>query len=242
MTVSDPLFTVSGAIASFAVGASDNSTFSGTYTLNQNDIDNGYVDNLATATGTSPSNQQVTAQSNAGVALHTLLGANPQITLTKSGVFVDANNDGFAQVGETINYSFVVENSGNQTLSDVIIDDPIVNQVNGYISTFLAGAIDSTTFSAVYTLTQQDIENKYVDNLATVYARDPSNTLVTAKSNAGVALRLDLSVEISEPFEIQTIPTLSTKALIILAFIFYLLSVVFFKKEQVSRKLKIKIK
>jgi hypothetical protein len=50
----------------------------------------------------------------------------PDIELDKSGTFEDENADGIAQVGETITYTFKVENTGNVMLYDVMVSDPLV--------------------------------------------------------------------------------------------------------------------
>jgi hypothetical protein len=61
VTVTDPKITISGGpIASLAPGVSDNSIFSGIYTLTQADINAGKVDNTANATGTPPSGPPIT--------------------------------------------------------------------------------------------------------------------------------------------------------------------------------------
>ncbi len=79
-----------GPIASMAPGAVDSSTFTGTYTLTQADIDAGTKHNLATVTGTAPDGSKVTAESPADVPLE----AKPSIASVKTGKFVDGNGDG----------------------------------------------------------------------------------------------------------------------------------------------------
>lgn len=190
VTVSDPLFTVSGSVPSMAPGAVDSSTFSGTYTLTQADVDLGQVSNIATVTGFDPGNVAVTDQSNSGQPLITPLPFANSINLVKTGVFDDNSGDGFAQPGETITYSFVVENTGNQTLSNVTISDPLVT-VTGSVATLAPGAVDNSTFSAVYTLTQADIDNGQVDNTAIVNALDPQNNNVSDSDNHSEPLPVD---------------------------------------------------
>ncbi|WP_194849927.1 DUF7507 domain-containing protein, partial [Nonlabens antarcticus] len=60
ITISDPLLVApngslsGGPIATLPPRTGDDSTFSGTYTIQQSDIDNSGVTNQATATGTTP--------------------------------------------------------------------------------------------------------------------------------------------------------------------------------------------
>uniref|UniRef100_UPI0005596DEB DUF7507 domain-containing protein n=1 Tax=Desulfatiglans anilini TaxID=90728 RepID=UPI0005596DEB len=61
VTITDPKITVSGGpIASLAPGVTDSTTFTGSYTLTQTDINAGTFTNIATATGTPPSGGNVT--------------------------------------------------------------------------------------------------------------------------------------------------------------------------------------
>jgi hypothetical protein len=61
VTVTDPLITVSGGpIASMAPGDVDTTTFTGSYSILQADIDAGTFTNIATATGTPPQGGDVT--------------------------------------------------------------------------------------------------------------------------------------------------------------------------------------
>jgi hypothetical protein len=98
----------------------------------------------------------------------------PGIDLMKSGVFQDENGDGIAQVGETIAYTFVVENTGNVTLTNVTVIDPLVTVMGGPIASLASGVIDNSTFTGSYVLTQTDIDNGMVMNVATVTGNDPN--------------------------------------------------------------------
>ncbi|MFV2039148.1 MAG: DUF11 domain-containing protein [Acidimicrobiales bacterium] len=49
----------------------------------------------------------------------------PGLTIVKSGAFQDESGDGFADAGETITYTFEVENIGNVTLTDVDVTDTV---------------------------------------------------------------------------------------------------------------------
>jgi len=158
VTVTDPKVTVTGGPTTLDVGEADNTTFSGTYTLTQADIDAGDVDNTATA----DSDESGPASGSTTVPL-------PQaasLTISKSGTFNDTNTDGNADVGETITYHFTVTNTGNVTLHGVTVTDPKVT-VTGGPTTLDVGEADNTTFSGTYTLTQADIDAGDVDNTAT---------------------------------------------------------------------------
>jgi len=97
----------------------------------------------------------------------------PSINITKEGTYQDTNGDGITNIGDTIAYSFVVTNDGSSILTNVIITDPSVTVTGGPIPTFDINAIDSTTFSAVHAITQEDINTGYVYNLATAAGTPP---------------------------------------------------------------------
>ncbi|MFC4144157.1 DUF7507 domain-containing protein, partial [Pedobacter mendelii] len=188
---------IGGPIANLGVGVSDASSFSATHTLTQADIDKGTVYNLATATGTPPTGSSVTGTSTDTTPCTTCttdpacpsctitpLSQTPSLRLTKTGVFADANGDGKAQLGEKINYSFKVENTGNVTLTNLKITDPKVT-VTGVAITLAPGAIDATTFTAVYTITQSDLDAGRVDNLATATGTDPKGKPISDDSENG---------------------------------------------------------
>jgi uncharacterized repeat protein (TIGR01451 family) len=108
-----------------------------------------------------------------------------KVELIKSGLFVDSNADGAAQVGETIKYSFTVKNTGQLALSQVTVTDNKCTPVlGGPIATLAIGAIDTTTFTCTYALTLADINLGRVDNSATVTAKDSNGATVTDISDS----------------------------------------------------------
>ena len=98
--------------------------------MTQADINAGQVVNAALASGTPPVGPEVT---DPDTDIEPLPEA-PGILLVKSGTFNDENSDGNADVGETISYAFTVTNTGNVTLTDVTVTDPLVTVIGGPIA------------------------------------------------------------------------------------------------------------
>ena len=165
VTVTDPLVTVvGGPLASLAPGVTDTTTFSASYAITQADIDAGEVYNTALANGTPPSGPDVTDDDD-----HTEpITQGPAIELIKDGEFQDESGDGVAQPGETISYTFAVTNTGNVTLYNVTVTDPLVTVVGGPLASLAPGVTDTTTFSASYAVTRADITAGEVYNIALV--------------------------------------------------------------------------
>ena len=169
VAVTDPkVGTVSCPSTTLAPGAS--TTCTATYTITQADADAGTVDNTATATGTSPPG--VTDPPPATDGTSTPVPTVPMLAVDKSAAApVDANSSGRLDPGDTIEYSFVVTNTGTVTLSSVAVNDPKVGIVSCPSTTLAPG--ESTTCTATYTLTQADVDAGTVDNTATATATSP---------------------------------------------------------------------
>lgn len=101
------------------------------------------------------------------------------ITLIKSGTFNDENGDGFPQIGETISYSFTVENTGNVNMSNVSVSDPLVSIIGGPIPNLAPNQIDNSSFIGNYQLTSFDLNSSTFINSATVIGSDPSGNQVS---------------------------------------------------------------
>lgn len=204
IAVTDPGATIHGGpIASLAVGASDNSTFTGFHTLTQIEIDNGGVFNTAAVTAKDPKGKDISSTSIDPTPLDPADPAYPvtpptpacpsctvtpivqtgSMTLAKEGVYNDTNGDGKVNLGDRILYTFVVTNTGNTTLSNVVVTDPAAVIAGGPIASLMVGASDHTTFTGYHLLTQADIDNSGVYNLAAARAKDPRGKDITTTSN-----------------------------------------------------------
>lgn len=97
---------------------------------------------------------------------------SPSVVLTKStGVIDDIDNSSSISVGDVINYSFTIENTGNTTLTNLIVSDPGASTLNGSpVASILVGSIDTTSVTATHTITQADIDFGSFSNQASISA------------------------------------------------------------------------
>ena len=170
VTVVDPLTGQSISGVTLAPGASQ--TYNTSYTLTQADLDgqgNAGSDHDIDNTATADSNETGPVSDSAEVPLV----YNPAIAIDK--VFVNVTGgDGDAladAVGDMLNYTVTVTNTGNVTLTGVTVVDPLTGQnISGV--TLAPGA--SQTYNTSYTLTQADLDGQGnaggdhdIDNTAT---------------------------------------------------------------------------
>ncbi|MCV2891048.1 DUF11 domain-containing protein, partial [Ruegeria sp. XHP0148] len=166
VTVVDPLTSTNHVVASLA--PDEVITLEGlTYAITQADIDNngggdGDIDNTATA----DSDQTDPVDDSEEVPVV----QDPGLAIDKQVTGVDTAGDGVLNnAGEIINYDLVVTNTGNQTLTNVTVTDPLTG-TSETIANLAVG--ESTTISTSYAITQADIDNNGggdgdIDNTAT---------------------------------------------------------------------------
>ncbi|MFC6095012.1 hypothetical protein ACFPVY_00005, partial [Flavobacterium qiangtangense] len=195
IAVTDDNAVVTGSLASLAAGATDSTSFTAVHVITQADIDAGYVYNLALASGNDPKGNPIEDESNDPTPCATCpvdpacatctiveIVQAPSIAVTKDGTYADVNADGIANVGDVVNYAFTVANTGNTTLTNIIVTDENAT-VTGSLASLAAGATDSTSFTAVHVITQADIDAGYVYNLALASGNDPKGNPIEDESN-----------------------------------------------------------
>ena len=165
--LSDLVYTWPGEAGVLAPGEALTAT--ATYTLTQSDVDAGTVVNTATAEGEPPTGGPVT---DADTHEEPVV-AIPNLVVTKTGAL-----DGAAAAGETVAYAFSAENTGNVTLTGVVINDPLpglselVYSWPGEAGVLAPG--EQVTATASYTLTQADVDAGVVFNTATAEGTPPN--------------------------------------------------------------------
>lgn len=148
----------SPALGSVTLAPGISQTFTATYTLTALDVYRGAgiaggVSNSATANGTTPALATTTSPSNAAT---TTIAAGPKLSVNKTRVLDDTVGTvaGKAEVGETINYTYAVTNTGNVAISGISITDfheganfPAGTVKNETLTTAgpVSGSVDTTT-------------------------------------------------------------------------------------------------
>ncbi|WP_417260585.1 hypothetical protein [Celeribacter sp.] len=146
----------------------------GDYVVTQADLDRGQIDNTASATGLAPTGESLSATASE------IVTADPAAQARALSLDKTADLDPFVAVGDMVNYSFAVTNTGTVTLTDIVVDDPML----GYsctIATLPVATTDDTTCSTTYVITQADIDRGFVENTAT--ATIPGEAPVPSISN-----------------------------------------------------------
>ena len=91
-------------------------------------------------------------------------------------MFVDVNANGFADVGDEIQYTFTVTHTGNVIIEGTIVTDDQVTVIGDPVD-LLPG--ESADFTAIYIITEEDIEAGEVVNTATAIGLDRAGVVVT---------------------------------------------------------------
>ena len=189
--VTDPVTGLNQTISSLGPGSSR--SYTTTHTVTQNDLNTGYFDNTARASSTYSGN---TLTDSDNVRVNAL--QNGELTITKSVL-----ETSFTSAGEILHYTITVTNTGNVSLTDVVVSDPNTIVTCAAIPTTMA---PDATFSctAVHTVTADDIAEGRINNTATATGLAPDRSTVTDMSNTVTILLNNLPPAIICPEPIFT--------------------------------------
>ena len=185
---------LTGSSITLNIGTSNATQFIGSYSLTQADINAGAVYNIATVTGTLPSGAKVTATStdptpctscspkpNCINCTITVLNKSPKLEVIKTSPTI-----AYSLLGDVITYTITVKNSGNVTLFQIVVTDPLTG-LNTTIASLLPG--ETQNFTEDYIIRKIDLETNTVTNTAFAtgvtienIAVNASDTLITAES------------------------------------------------------------
>jgi uncharacterized repeat protein (TIGR01451 family) len=175
--VSAPTYTWPGTAGRLAPGQTV--TAQASYQLQQTDVDAGSIHNLVNSSGQTPAG--VPAPDAGPASANTTLTAAPALSLDKAADISQLPTT--PSTGDLINYQFTATNTGNVTLSDVSLTDPLPGlSALTYNWPGSAGRLapgQTVTAQATYRLVQADLDAGKVTNSARAGAKAPNQSPLT---------------------------------------------------------------
>jgi len=185
INVTDSLATVSCPLTTLAPTESMTCTVS--YTVTQDDVDSGTVTNNAAVTSDLPDRTEGPGGTD---SVDVTGDPMPAMTLDKQSTDMS-----YATVGDVLSYTYLVENTGNVTISGITVSDDLIATINCPATTLAPTATMTCTGS--YTVTQSDIDDGFVTNIASADGTPAGGTLtgptdtVTIDADAVPAMSMD---------------------------------------------------
>ena len=165
ITVTDELTGDEWTVKSLAPGESKE--FEAEYTVTEDDILAGKVENTADATGEDPDGEDPDVDP--GTDEEPTDPKNSHLTVEKVATSEPKNGTGYAE-GEKITWKITVTNDGNMTIKNITVTDELTGD-EWTIDSLAPG--DSKEFEAEYTVTADDVKEGSVTNTATATGEDP---------------------------------------------------------------------
>ena len=171
LTIDDPMIGLSCPVADLAPGASTNTcdggpVFQTNYTVQQEDIDAGVILNEVTVTGTTDQGTAIEVDDTLALSGPDQIPALSIDKTTTSGPF--------SAVGDILTYSYAVRNEGNITLtSQIAVDDDTTPVTCPAMPAGGLAPSATLTCSATYEVTQDDLDNGFVTNVAAATITQP---------------------------------------------------------------------
>ena len=180
VTVSDPGATITSCSPALPVAlliVGDIVTCTATHAVTQGDLDTGLLTNTASASGKNISNVMVSSSGSVDVAAT----QTPSMIVSKV-----ASTPTFSAVGTVVSFAIEVTNSGNVTLSNVVVTDATATLGTCTpaipVVTLAPGATVSCT--ATRTVTLADLDAGIINNTAGATASSPSGGSLSQTGSA----------------------------------------------------------
>ncbi len=212
VTVTDPKATIAGGpLALLSIAQSDAATFTASRVITRADLLANGITNQASASGQPPSGNRVSDLSDDESVLEndptfTPLSGVPGVAIVKKVKSVDdRNGNGITDVGDVINYSFAITNTGSVSLEDVTLADNNAQVSGSRIARLDPGVTNSSTFKGRHPITLADADEGSVTNQATVTARTLSGVVVSdASDNASLTGNNPTVIEVAKAVPVLT--------------------------------------
>ena len=175
VTVADQLSgSVTCPTTPLAPGATMTCTGDNPHTVTEADLIAGNVVNTGTANATPPAGVPAVTPATDTATTPVAGPAAGALTIVTNAIPGDENGDGVVDLGETISYTFTVENTGNVTLTNVSVVDGLSGSVTCPTTPLAPGASMICTGDNPHTVTEADIRTGLVNNTGTADATTPA--------------------------------------------------------------------
>ncbi|MFA5814863.1 MAG: Calx-beta domain-containing protein [Bacteroidales bacterium] len=174
ITVSDPNAVISGNQTIASLPASGFVIIAALHVVTQSDLDAGLINNTASIKGTYPDGTIFNEKGNP-VIVYAL--KDPQLTTRFS-----ATETSFKAVGDQIHYTIEVDNTGNLSVSDIVLSSQGDLTISGSPVLNLAPG-NTARLSAVYTITVADLDAGKVVRAVNASGKDPDKQPVSVPGN-----------------------------------------------------------
>ena len=175
-----------------ALAPGDSITCTASYTVLQSDVNSGSVTNIAAGKGHFGGDEVPAGQDTETVSVQE---QGPKLNLEKT-----VSPGTYAKAGDVLTYTYQLTNGGNVTLTGFTVTDDHTSVDCGAAATTLNPG-ESTSCTATYAVTQQDVDAGFVTNEATAHGAfgatpvDSNLDTATAEADPSAGLSLVKSVD-----------------------------------------------
>ena len=129
-TVLSSTYDTSNTATEGTLEVGESATYTVVYTVDQNAVNSGRVNNYAAVTAKSPSEESIFNDLNSTVQY--VIPPSASLEVIKKADIVD-NGDNEIGVGDIVQYTITVENTGNVTLSSIAVSDQLQDNAGNAI-------------------------------------------------------------------------------------------------------------